>query len=133
MRILIDTHEKLASALQKNIPEIDFALIFGSAAGGALKKSSDIDVGVYLNTPATEDLILEIVETVESIMHAECDLSILNDASEILRFEALKGRLLFVREDRMQEYASFYSITCREYEDAVIWMKKQLACRGYAQ
>ncbi len=123
---------KLSAAIGQNINEIDFALLFGSSQKGEIKKSSDVDIGVYLNTAASMDLILKIVRQVENITNSQCDLSILNTASEILRFEALKGTLLFVRENKMELYAGFYSLTCREYEDKIIWMKKQLAYRGYA-
>ena len=116
----------------KTIPEIDFAFLFGSAQSGSLKKTSDIDIGVYLNTTVTPDLILSIVKSVERTVSAECDLTILNTASEILRFEALKGKVLFIRDDKMEEYVHFYSLTCREYEDTMAWMKRQMAYRGYA-
>ncbi len=32
----------------------------------------------------------------------------------------------------MEEYAYFYSLTCREYEDTIVWMQRQIAYRGYA-
>lgn len=115
----------------ETIPEIDFALLFGSAQSGILGNDADIDIGVYLNTPVTPELILSIVKTVENTINAECDLTILNTASEILRFEALKGRVLFVRDDKIDRYATFYSLTCREYEDTIAWMQRQSAYRGY--
>ena len=59
-------------------------------------------------------------------------MTILNTASEILRFEALKGKVLFIRDDKMEEYAHFYALTCREYEDSIAWMQRQMAYRGYA-
>ncbi len=123
--------QKLTTNLE-TIPEIDFALLFGSAQSGVLEKSSDIDLGVYLNSPVTSDLILSIVKKVENTVNAECDLNILNTASEILRFEAIKGRVLFVRKNKMDEYAGFYSLTCREYEDTIAWMQRQKSYRGYA-
>ena len=110
--------QKLAANLN-TIPEIDFVLLFGSAQSGAVNEKSDIDIGVYLNTTVTPDLILSIVKSVENTVIAECDLTILNAASEILRFEALKGKVLFIRDDKMEEYAHFYSLTCREYEDSI--------------
>jgi predicted nucleotidyltransferase len=115
----------------KVISEIDFALLFGSAQSGVLGKKSDIDLGVYLNRPVTPELILLIVKSVENTVSADCDLTILNTASEILRFEALKGRVLFVRDNKIDEYAHFYSLTCREYEDTMAWMKRQKTYRGY--
>ena len=123
---------KKLSKILEQIIEIDFAFIFGSAQKGELKDSSDIDIGVYLNTPITTDLLLKIVEKVENHTHRRCDVCILNSASEILRFEALKGKLLFARENKIDDYALFYSLTCREYEDKIIWMKRQLAYRGYS-
>jgi predicted nucleotidyltransferase len=124
--------ETLAHTLKQNVPEIDFALLFGSAKTGCVKVSSDIDIGVFLNVPATPEIILSIMKTVENAAQVRCDVSILNTASEILRFEALKGRVLFVRKNKMADYAAFYSLTCRQYEDTTVWMQKQLAYRGYA-
>jgi len=123
---------KKLSKILEQIIEIDFALIFGSAQKGALKDASDIDIGVYLNTPITTDILLKIVEKIENYTHRRCDLCTLNTASAILRFEALKGDLLFVRENKIDDYAQFYSLTCREYEDKIFWMKKQLSYRGYS-
>lgn len=123
--------KKLSKVLEQ-ISEIDFALIFGSAQKGEVKDTSDIDIGVYLNTPLRTDLLSKMMETVENHTHARCDLCILNTASEMLRFEALKGELLFTRKTKIDDYARFYSLTCREYEDKIIWMKKQLSYRGYA-
>ncbi|MFO7885429.1 MAG: nucleotidyltransferase domain-containing protein, partial [Desulfobacteraceae bacterium] len=92
--------ETLAQTLEQYVPEIDFALLFGSAKTGSVKASSDIDIGVFLNVPATPEIILSIMKTVETAADARCDVSILNTASEILRFEALKGRVLFVRQNK---------------------------------
>ena len=83
--------QKLATDL-KTLLEIDFALLFGSAQSGILEKKSDIDIGVYLNTPVTPDLI----------------------------------------DNKIEEYADFYSLTCREYEDTMAWMQRQMVYRGYA-
>jgi len=47
-----------------------------------------------------------------------------------LRFEALKGKQLFIRPECREEFADFYSRTCREFEDYNFWMKKQLEYRG---
>jgi len=40
--------ETLAQTLEQHVPEIDFALLFGSAKTGSVKASSDIDIGVFL-------------------------------------------------------------------------------------
>jgi len=123
---------KLANHLKQTVPEINFAFIFGSSSEGSIKKYSDVDIAVYLNTEITVELILKIITAVETITGANCDLNILNTASEILRFEVLKGKLLFVRNSSIDNYAKFYSLTCREYEDKMAWMNKQMTLRGYA-
>ena len=124
--------EKLSKILEQNILEIDFALIFGSASKGEVKDLADIDIAVYLDTAISIDIFLKIVREVEDYTKCRCDLSVLNTASVILCFEALQGKLLFVRENKIDVYAQFYSCTCREYEDKIIWMEKQLFLRGYA-
>ncbi len=124
--------EKLSEILEQSVPEIDFALIFGSSQKGEIKESADIDIAIYINTHPTIDLFLKIVRKVENYTKCRCDLSILNTATEIFRFEALKGKLLFVRDNKIDDYAQFYSLTCREYEEKIIWMKKQLSYRGYS-
>jgi predicted nucleotidyltransferase len=68
----------------KTIPEIDFALLFGSSQSGILGNNSDIDIGVYLHTPVKPELILSIVKPVENTVNAECDRTILNTASNLL-------------------------------------------------
>lgn len=123
--------EKLAKILKQRVVEIDFALIFGSARHGKIKKGSDIDIAVYLNTDISMELFLKIVREVEEVTQCRCDLNILNTSSAILCFEALKGKVLFIRDHKIDVYAEFYSRTCRKYEDKMAWMDKQLALRGY--
>lgn len=121
--------ELLSEELKTKIPEIDFAFLFGSYAKGTQRPDSDLDIGIYLNTDVSLDLISRSISIIETTTGKRCDLCILNKASEILRFEVLKGRLMFVREGKIEEYAHFYSLTCREYEDQMAWMNKQLRLR----
>jgi thiamine monophosphate kinase len=60
-----------------------------------------------------------------------CDAGILNSAEPVYRFEALKGRLLFVH-DRVG-YAAFYSLTCREYESQMASYERQRLYRQEAR
>lgn len=124
--------DKLALKIEQEIPKIEFAYLFGSSQKGRIKPSSDIDIGIFLDGPVTEYLIIQLSKIVEEIANSKCDLTILNTASEILSFEILQGKLLFIREDKIENYTGFYSLTCRKYEDKIAWMKKQLSLRGYA-
>lgn len=121
--------KNIAEALKAKIPYIDFACLLGSAGKGegAVRKGSDIDLAVYFSPeiPASWDKISDIISTVENLYPGfECDLGILNDAGPTYRFEAIKGKLLFVREDKIGEYAEFYSLTCREYEEMMAAHRK---------
>jgi hypothetical protein len=50
----------------------------------------------------------------------------------VLRHEALKGCILFVRPGREDDFSEFYVRTCAEYEDLMAWRARQLAYRGYS-
>jgi predicted nucleotidyltransferase len=126
-------NNELAKALQK-FDEIAFAIIFGSSKDEIVNDGSDIDIAVYLIKNETElDLRLKIIAELENIItsFSNYDLVILNTANSILAMQAIKGKLLFVKDGYKDLYASFYSQTCRQFEDDSFWMKKQLEYRGY--
>lgn len=124
--------ERLAAILG-DIESIEYAMVFGSARDGLVHAGSDLDVAVSLRGAEAQniDLLLEIVGKVEDAMGVTCDLTVLNTAGPVLRHEALKGRILFVRPDREEEFVEFYVRTCAEYEDLMVWRARQLAYRGY--
>jgi predicted nucleotidyltransferase len=117
-----------------DMESIQFAMVFGSARDGVVRAGSDLDVAVSLADPDTEniDLLLQIVGRVEDAFGVTCDLTVLNTAGPVLRHEALKGRILFVRPDREEEFVEFYVRTCAEYEDLMASYARQLAYRGYS-
>ena len=123
---------RLATVLG-GIESIEYALVFGSARDGVVRAGSDLDVAVSLADPDAEsvDRLLEIVGRVEEALGVTCDLTVLNTAGPVLRHEALKGRVLFVRPSREGDFSDFYARTCAEYEDLMAWRARQLAYRGY--
>ncbi|MBN2175264.1 MAG: nucleotidyltransferase domain-containing protein [Bacteroidales bacterium] len=125
--------EKLRKELKKNFPCIAYAYLFGSVAQGKEKENSDFDLAVFLKPPdRNPELVAKIIGLVESVVSGfTCDLLILNDTGSILSMEVLKGKLLFVRESALDDYAAFYSLTCRKFEDELARMKKQLKYRGH--
>ena len=124
---------RLSDELKRQFPEIRFAFLFGSSQDGMVREGGDIDLAVWLEDPARKiELVPRIIGMVEVLVPGiSCDLTLLNDAGEHLAFEALTGRELFIRDEAMDTYAAWYSLTCREYEDSIAWMKKQLIYRGY--
>jgi predicted nucleotidyltransferase len=125
--------ESIARELKHTFPEILFAFLYGSSRDGTLMPGSDIDLAIYFEEKASKtDLIPRIIELIES-HHSSitCDLTILNTANPLIAFEALRGKLLFIRDEYVEVYADFYSLTCRLSEDQKWFMKKQLEYRGY--
>lgn len=83
----------------------------GSCAGGG-----DLDIGVLFSSPPALDIFLELRARIQDLTQVEpVDLVDLLAASPILRFKAVRGRRLYVRNP--QHLAEFVSLTAREYED----------------
>jgi predicted nucleotidyltransferase len=124
---------RLASELENRFPEVLFAYLFGSAVSGTIRTGGDIDVAVWIDDMAHRmDLIPEIIGLVESQTNGvDCDLIFLNNAGAHLAFEVLQGTVLFIREEARDKHALFYSRVCREYEDNLVFISKQLQYRGY--
>jgi predicted nucleotidyltransferase len=133
MKVRSSQIAQLARQLEKKFPGICFAYLFGSAVNGNLSPLSDIDIAIYLD-PHTDriKLLPEIAGVVEKIFPGrETDIVLLNEAGELIAMEALKGKILFIREEALDLHAEFYSVTCRLSEDRLVWMKRQLNYRGY--
>jgi predicted nucleotidyltransferase len=123
----------LSKAL-RNFEEIAFAYVFGSSQNEIVNEGSDIDIAVYLIKNEKElEMRLQIIAELEKIIpsFSNFDLVVLNSANSILAMQAIKGKLLFIKDGYKDLYASFYSQTCRQFEDDSFWMKKQLEYRGY--
>lgn len=132
MTILFN-HKELANALQE-FEAIAFALIFGSSQDEVVNDGSDIDIAVYLIENEKDlDLRIQIVSKLEKLIPTfnNYDLVVLNTANSVLAMQAIQGKLLFVKSIHKELYADFYSLTCRQYEADIFWMKKQLEYRGY--
>ena len=108
--------DKLASQLKDSCPEIDFALLHGSSAKGVISPGSDLDLALWLNCPISLAIYNKVFDAVQqAVGYVETDPGILNTGDIVYRFEALKGELLFARDQ--EQYLDFYSLTCRMYED----------------
>ncbi len=116
--------EKLSGELKRQCPEVVFAILHGSAKDGFVKAGSDVDIAIYVHGKMTLELYRRIYEIVNSITpDNEPDIGILNNAEPIYRFETLKGKLLFTRDEN--KYLDFYTITCREYENQIADYERQ--------
>ena len=121
MRFDVDT---LAAVVRDACPEAVFAFLHGSARDGVVRDGGDIDIALYLDGPATLEVLSRVIAAAEGFVPGvRCDCGVLNNADCVYRFEALKGRLLFRRDD--DTYAEFFSLTCREYEDQMADYERQ--------
>jgi predicted nucleotidyltransferase len=125
--------QQLAQIIQENFRDIAFAYLFGSSQDGIVKQGSDVDIAVYYTG---NDLFIRfrIEEQLEKVTGREIPIDIVElqkTSNIVLAFEILQGKLLFVRDECMDEYIDFYTRTCRKHEDEIYWMRKQLEYRGY--
>ncbi len=125
--------KNLTRDLNHAFPDILFAFLFGSSQKGTILPGSDIDLALYIGKTAEKiELLPRIIELTESAFPGNtCDITFLNTAGPMVAFEALRGTKLFIREESMDIYTDFYSLTCRLFEDHICRMKKQLEYRGY--
>lgn len=123
----------LADSLLEQIPELVFVYLMGSSAQAqVVRVGSDLDLAGYFSVELDLALRARVEEAVEGLVPGvRLDLGILNGADPVYRFEALKGQLLFTRNQ--ETWLKFYSLTCREYEDQMYHYEKQLAYRREAK
>lgn len=110
-------------------PEVIAAWAFGSARDGEARDGGDVDIGLLMAQPPTFDEQLDLLGRLQAALGLdEVDLVVLNEAHAILRFEAVSGRRLFVRD--LPAMAEFVSLTAREYEDAMALYRHGLRWRA---
>lgn len=109
--------DELSAYLKTQLTDVEFALILGSAQDGILYQDSDLDIALYLKQELGFSLLASINESIISFFdpsYPKVDIGILNNAEPIYCFEALKGKLLFCRND--EKYLDFFVSTCKAYE-----------------
>lgn len=125
---------RLGEVLQERVPEVDFAYLLGSAVDGVVAPYSDVDVAAFFRptVKVNWDLLSATISVVEEAVsgEVEADVSTLNNAHVVFRFEALRGRNLFVRPEATERYVDFYTRTCREYDQYILEMERNRRLRA---
>ena len=118
---------KLAQVINEKCLGVSFAFLHGSAINGFVKKGSDLDIGIYCSSNESKDwwdAKSAVIRTVWDVVEIDdIDVGILNRTEPVYKFEVLKGKKLFVRDTEL--YYGFFSLTCREYEDAIFHYERQ--------
>ena len=121
---------KAAPVLSRN-PRVAAAWVFGSAREGRVRSGSDLDIAVLFDAAPSLDEWADLrADLQEALGFEEIDLVILNEASPILRFEAVSGRRVYCRDEAVA--AAFVSLTAREYEDELALAEKGLHARFFS-
>jgi hypothetical protein len=118
----------VGAALHDECPEVDFAILMGSGRDGKIPPGGDLDLAVGLRGRLSFDLYQRIVQVVGRFVPGiDIDLGHFDRAEPVYRFEALKGRLLFTRDQ--ERFLSAFSLACREYESQMHDYERQASYR----
>lgn len=94
--------ERIRASLEAR-DEVVFARLFGSQATGRTHARSDVDVAVWLREPYDRATFRPLLDLIAPVTHAlgrdDVDIVILNEAPLRLAFNALRGELLFSRDE----------------------------------
>jgi predicted nucleotidyltransferase len=93
-----DTENKLSEYF-KNQNNITMAFLFGSATTGRLISESDVDVAIWFDKNYTLDDINMIQGEIESLLHRNVDLIVLNQARPVIAWAAMRGKPLIIRNN----------------------------------
>lgn len=125
-RKLTDADWRALETALSAFPRLVAAWVFGSAQGGSVRPGGDVDVGVlWQGRPSLDELATLRMAIQDALQMDAVDLVVLNEASPILRFEAISGRPVFCRDAGQR--AIFASLTAREYEDEMAMTLRALA------
>ena len=127
----------LASGLEDVLPEVVFAYLHGSVAGGRVGQGgcltvaahSDLDLAFFLNREAAAaggslDIFVRAAQVCDRVVPGvRADIGLLNRAEPVYRFEVLKGIVLFNRD--RETWLRFWSLTGREYESQLFHYQRQ--------
>lgn len=118
--------DTLRTALQGH-PDVVFAYLFGSRSHGQDHPRADVDVAVYVRPGTTKGwAALEFTNLLaQALRRDDVDVLILNDAPPAVGFEALKGTLLFSRDEaiRVEKEARIMS----RYHDRLPYLRRSLS------
>ena len=104
------------SRLPGVLGDVQFAVLYGSAASGALREDSDVDLAVMYPSSLGVDHLIRLTEEVSGVFGRDVDLVDLRRAGPILKMQVLQnGRPVVVNDPGAFERFRMY--TPSEYFD----------------
>lgn len=77
------------------------AFLFGSAAAEREISESDVDVAVWFGKDYTIEEVGKLQSGIESLLHRNVDLIVLNHARPTIAWAAMRGKALIIRNYRL--------------------------------
>ncbi len=106
---------KLKGFFQKR-SEVLLAFLFGSEAAGRAREDSDVDIAILVAADFDASMLLDLRSELCSMLGRDVDISVLNDASPILKMQVLQKGLL-LKDCTPPLFPGFYAGSLKEYED----------------
>lgn len=115
----IEALEAVVGRATADLPEVVAVYLFGSANDGRMRPDSDVDLAVLhddgLGPLSRLDLRTTLASRVEAVVDRRVQVVSLAEASPILAFEALNGRVLLDRDPVARSLATVRMM--QRYED----------------
>lgn len=93
-----------------------FAVLFGSAASGKMRRDSDIDIGIFFKRPPTGLKLLSLMNAFSNTAGKDVHVVVLNSASAFLRHQVMKNRVVLAKKDDAA-YTRFREKTISDYQE----------------
>ena len=107
--------------------DLDFIVLFGSAATGHTHKLSDLDIGVKVSVPESSyaEVFKELLSLFDSTENPHIDVTLLNLASLSLQFRSVRdGKMLYSRNEEVWQVYVEYVLT--RYPDWNLYIENYL-------
>lgn len=121
------THDEITLQLPKifaSFPEVLGVYLFGSYATGRAKANSDLDLAAVLEPGYSSRIKLELLTALAEQGFCDVDLVLLNNASPLVRYEAVKHNRLVYRVAAF-DANGFFSRVILEYLDFEPYLELQ--------
>jgi len=102
--------------------DIRLVFLFGSIATGHHTKTSDIDLAISFKTEPDCYYLDNIKNALSAFIKREIDIVVLNNASPIIKMQALRKGIPLIRKGGA--YEEFFTRTVEEYADLKIVRKE---------
>lgn len=95
--------------------DVLFSFLFGSHAKRKAMAESDIDIAIYFKQQPQHQRVMKIWGELENVLHRSVDLIVLNTATSIVAWSALRGIPIVIKDHRF--YLEYMLQVSREAED----------------